>query len=146
MEFSALLEYKGLKLAKHDPLKSTDQLIFTVKSPSAFSSRDRCIDYERLLKCFQAKYPQSGDLIIVLPNDKISTKELIKLKQESTLLFHYQPRLPFGKKILPYFYLIADPIPGFTSTYFKSHDIDWWRTSPTFAIARSAAPKAIAPP
>ncbi len=109
MEFSALLEYKGLKLAKHDPPKSTDKLIFTVKSPEQFPVEDRCIDYEHSLKCFQAKYPQSGDLIIVLPNDRVSTKELIQLKQESTLLFHYQPRPPFVKKILSLFFFNSRP-------------------------------------
>jgi hypothetical protein len=109
MEVSAFLEYKGLKLAKHDPPKSTDKLILTVKSPEQFPVENRCIDYECSLKCFQAKYPQSGDLIIVLPNDKISTKELIKLKQESTLLFHYQPRPPFVKKILPLFFFDSRP-------------------------------------
>ncbi len=109
MEVSAFLEYKGLKLAKHDPPKSTDKLILTVKSPEEFPVKNRCIDYERSLKCFQAKYPQSGDLIIVLANDKISTKELIKLKQESTLLFHYQPRLSFVKKILPLFFFDSKP-------------------------------------
>lgn len=109
MEISAFLEYKGLKLAKHDPPKSTDKLILTVKSPEQFPVENRCIDYERSLKCFQAKYPQSGDLIIVLPNDRLSTKELIKLKQESTLLFHYQPRPPFVKKILPLFFFDSRP-------------------------------------
>lgn len=109
MEISAFLEYKGLKLAKHDPPKSTDKLILTVKSPEQFPVENRCIDYERSLKCFQAKYPQSGDLIIVLPNDRLSTKKLIKLKQESTLLFHYQPRPPFVKKILPLFFFDSRP-------------------------------------
>jgi hypothetical protein len=109
MEFSAFLEYKGLKLAKHDPPKSTDKLILTIKSPDQFPVENRCIDYERSIKCFHAKYLQSGDLIIVLPNDKISTKELIKLKQESTLLFHYQPRLPLVKKILPLFFFDRKP-------------------------------------
>lgn len=109
MEFSAFLEYKGLKLAKHDPPKSTDQLILTVKSPEQFPVENRCIDYELSIKCFTAKYPQAGDLIIVLPNDRISTKELIKLKQESTLLFHYQPRIPFVKEILSLFFLDSRP-------------------------------------
>lgn len=103
MEFSAFLEYKGLKLAKHYPSKPTDKIIFTVKSPAQFPKENRCVDYVDSIKCFHAKYPQSGDLIVVFTNDDITTEQLTKIKQESILLFHYKPLIPFPKKILPLF-------------------------------------------
>ncbi len=43
-----------------------------------------------LVKCFYAKAPQSGDLIIVTPKRGISKKQLDKFKQETTLLLHYK--------------------------------------------------------
>lgn len=112
MLLSTFLEYKGWRLAKDEPPESTGEVTITVKSPRYYRNyrNNYCVDWgwnhkgaPPYGKCFYAKVPRSGDLIVVLGDDQVSTKELIQLKQESTLLFHYQPYLPIPPKILPIF-------------------------------------------
>ena len=101
MLLSTFLEYKGLQLTKDKPL-TKGEITISVKSPHHYRN-NHCVGYPPYGKCFYAKVPRSGDLLVILADDKVSTKELIQLKQEGTLLFHYQPYLPIPPKILPIF-------------------------------------------
>jgi hypothetical protein len=99
--FSSFLEYKKLRLAKIQSPKLADETIFIFKSPLKFFKNNLCVSWGSDHYCFHEKVPQSGNLIIILPNDTISPEDIKKLQQNETLLFHYRS-LPFGSQIDAY--------------------------------------------
>ena len=108
MELSTYWEYKGLQLYPAHSSEPESQLVFALKSPRTFPL-NRCIGYAPQT-CEHANSPQIGDLILVLPDDMISEKQLVALKQNSIELLHFEPVIPFPKQILPIFsYFVTLP-------------------------------------
>lgn len=100
---SSFLEYKKLRLAKPQFAESKDETIFILKSPLKFPKNNLCVAWERDHYCYHAKVPQTGDLIVILPENKISPEALKELQQHETLLFHYQS-LPFSPQMDTYIF------------------------------------------
>lgn len=93
-ELTVFLKFKGLRNSQDNIGQSTSQIAFTVKRPV------KSAEY------FYAAVAQPGDLIVVLPDDDVSSEELIKLKQETTLLFHYNHKLfPLAKRLISIFFI-----------------------------------------
>lgn len=86
-EFVAYMDYKGLKLDHDKSVESPDSSpFFVIKGPFNFLDGDRCTQYQPF-KCYSAFEPEPGDLVTILPLDKVSDDDL---RYEKTL-FHYQP-------------------------------------------------------
>ena len=101
MLISTFMEYKGLNLPNNQPLEQ-DEVTVTLKSPYIYP-KNNCIKSPPFGRCFHAQTPNLEDLIVVLADDAVSAQELVKLKQQQNIVFHYQPRIPISPKIFSVF-------------------------------------------
>ncbi|NEP19651.1 MAG: hypothetical protein F6J97_22635 [Leptolyngbya sp. SIO4C1] len=106
MEFSSFLEYKGLNILDDDR-QQIPETAFLVTSKTQFEA-DLCVPYGRPYKCFYSQQPDSGDLIVILPEDPISKAELETVAAASRLVFRYQPKLNLFEQAIAHFTDVPD--------------------------------------
>lgn len=101
MEFSAFLDYKGLNVLYNDRHRERDETAFLVKSSEQFED-DLCVAYGRPYKCFYSEQSQSGDLIVILPENEVTDEEIKELSSQAELLLQYQPSLGKWEKFISF--------------------------------------------
>ena len=98
MEFVAYLNYKGVDVFYENRSSNTRKLEFIIKADRNFPN-NQCMAHAQF-QCFPAQSPQTGDLVVVLPDNKLSSEELKLLNLESKLLFAYEPSYSLIEKAL----------------------------------------------
>jgi hypothetical protein len=95
MEFSALLQYKGLyPVGVRDGSSPASRLAILAESPQLFE-QDRCVAYMPF-SCRRAETPPPGALIITLPDDDVPAGALEVIARSSAPIFKYQPVMAPG--------------------------------------------------
>jgi hypothetical protein len=90
MEFSALLQFKGLNpVAVRDGSSAASRPAILAESP-LFFDHDRCVAYMPF-SCRRADTPPPGALIITLPDDDVPPGALEVFARRSAPIFTYQP-------------------------------------------------------
>jgi hypothetical protein len=85
MGLSSYLRYRGLPLVERGGTRNGDGPPVVVESPEEFP-RNLCIDY-RDYTCVHAESPRQGALIVILPDDVASNRDVQKIGRASVLLF-----------------------------------------------------------
>lgn len=101
MEFSSFLNYKGLNVLYNERHRDREETAFLVKSRDQYED-DLCVAYGRPHKCFHAEEPQSGDLIVVLPETEMTQADLEAISNQASLVFRYQPELNSLERLMTY--------------------------------------------
>jgi hypothetical protein len=86
--FSCFLKYKD-RLIGADVRDSTSNG-FTLTSPLEFPN-DKCVSWNQDHICVHADAPHPGELIVILPEDRVSQEALASLQEKGELLLHYSP-------------------------------------------------------
>lgn len=102
MEFSAFLDYKGLKLIPknyHEIVSNKNQPLMMWVPQKLDDSY--CVDF-RPYKCYYSSDLQKKHLIILLPdyNGKIDATKIKNFQANREILFHYKPRFSALEQIL----------------------------------------------
>lgn len=100
-ELATFLEYKGLNI-RGNLGRQNEGVEFIVKLPKHLVNNQPLADGESQFS--YGERPESGDIVIVLPDDDVSRKEINQMKQEAELLWHYEHQLfPLAKNLISIF-------------------------------------------
>jgi hypothetical protein len=91
MEFASYLNYRGLPV--EGAVDGAAGPISVVLATRAGAKDGPCVEWVRI-RCHAVSGPAPGDLVIVLPDDDVSTKEASVYRERGELLFSYEPRPP----------------------------------------------------
>ena len=100
MEFASYLSYRGLPV-EGAPADFTG-LSNVVLVTRAAAKDGRCVDYESLV-CHTGSAPDTGDLVVVLPDDDASFAEITPYRDGGELLFSYEPSPRIPQWLHPFF-------------------------------------------
>ncbi len=121
MEFGSYLTYRGL------PVEGVEEEAPGAKSvllsTTAVAADGRCVYWTRI-RCHAVKAPVSGDLVIVLPDDKASLAEasLYRKAGEGEQLLSYEPR----PQIPNWLRSLFDSLHLYTTRYTPKTNPDRW--------------------
>ena len=100
-ELATFLEYKGLNI-RGNLRRQNEGVEFIVKLPKHLVNNQPLAYGES--QFYYGERPESGDIVIVLPDDDVSRKEINQMKQEAELLWHYEHQLfPLAKNLISIF-------------------------------------------
>ncbi|TRV05561.1 MAG: hypothetical protein EWV89_05185 [Microcystis wesenbergii Mw_QC_B_20070930_S4] len=100
-ELTTFLEYKGLNIRGNLGMEN-EGVEFIVKLPT-HSVNNQPMAYGEP-RFYYGERPESGDIVIVLPDDDVSRQEINQMKQEAELLWHYEHQLfPLAKNLISIF-------------------------------------------
>jgi hypothetical protein len=91
MEFASYLSYRGIPVEGEEGEGAG--LADVVLAGKAIAEDGPCVGY-RDFWCHAASRPAPGDLVIVLPDDEVSSAEASAYRPRRELLFSYEPRPP----------------------------------------------------
>jgi len=118
MEMSAYLNYKGFHMIGRSDTGGNAKPLVLIEGGEQFRN-NQCVDY-RTYGCFHADRPQNGALIVVLPDDDVSMRDVENMSKDLIPLFSAE-----GSKLctregswLRYFHAVS---PGFASRPLPDH-------------------------
>jgi hypothetical protein len=91
MEFASYLEYLGVPVEGGMGEAGGPNSVIVVTR--AMTKDGLCIGYRNFI-CHTAATPDTGDLVIVLPDDKVSLADVTPYQGQGELLFSYEPGIP----------------------------------------------------
>jgi hypothetical protein len=119
MELSAYLKYKGLPLeGQKTPTDYDAGASFAVEGPAKFVD-SRCVGYKDYL-CVHAENAGKGALIVVLPDDGVSMREVANTAGDSVLVFSVDACSVCGK-MGSWFKVLHVISPRFAGTQLPEH-------------------------
>jgi hypothetical protein len=121
MQFAAYLSYRGVPVeGVGDAVVDRDSMVLAT---GAIAQNGPCVDWIRI-KCHAVKGPAKGDLVIILPDDRVSRAETSPYRgqKEGELLLLYQPRPP----IPDWLRWLFDSLHIATTRYARKTNPDRW--------------------
>ncbi|MBD2578215.1 hypothetical protein [Oscillatoria sp. FACHB-1406] len=106
MEFSSFMDYQGLKLHPRNYHKmkaiERERSAWVVKTQKPLKE-DKCMLYAPY-KCYYFSAPEPGNLMVFLPkyNGTANGRNIDRIKNESEMIFQYQPSFSALEKVLRY--------------------------------------------
>jgi hypothetical protein len=99
MEFASYLNYRGVPV--EGPAVESGELNSVVVVSRAVAKDGPCMGYASPV-CHFGNAPDSGDLVIVLPDDDASLAEIVPYLDRGKLLFSYAPRPRIPRWLYPF--------------------------------------------
>jgi hypothetical protein len=107
MEFASYLDYRGVPVQGIiDEAGEPGGLIVVTRK---MTKNGPCVGYRTLI-CHAATTPDSGDLVIVLPDDNASLAEVAPYREKADVLFSHEPHVP--KWLYPFIRVLRVASPG----------------------------------
>ena len=85
MDLASFLRYKGFRLVGQKDAAQSSSPVIAIEAPGHFEN-NLCVDY-RDYACIHADHAKPGDLIVILPDDRVSAQDVRQLKENADDLF-----------------------------------------------------------
>jgi hypothetical protein len=121
MQFGAYLQHLGVPVDTPSAPGSRNPAV--VLTSAAVATEGPCVAYEEI-QCRPGGAPESGDLVVVLPDDEASSAEVAPFRENGALLASYSPRPELPSWIHPYLGILHNASPHAVTQTFPDRWLD----------------------